>query len=224
MSQPIFSICHASARPAMWLESHDAWWRTCKNQEQVEYIMAIDERWGFKRDESVLLHPQTRIHWCTGKRGAITAWNEAAELSAGKILIMNADDMRPPQDWDAKLLEVIPDLNSEFVVEVSTGPLADDRRLMVLYILSRKRYERLGYVLHPDYTALWVDNEYTEHARLDNVVIDARSLRFEHLHPHQGHGKWDAVYESGNTQDSWNQGVALFNRRKAAGFPRCTPE
>jgi hypothetical protein len=217
---PIFSICHATARPRKWKDSYTAWWDSCKNPDRVEYILAADSRWGFDPSRPPFLNALSKVHWCTGEKKAITGWNEAAAIAQGQVLIANSDDMRPPQNWDEELLKVIPDLNAEFVVEVSSGSLADDRRLMVLYILSRRRYEKLGYIANPAYQALWVDNEFTEHARQDGIVIDARHLHFHHCHPHQDGGAWDEVYASGNTPESWKQGLELFNRRKAAGFPK----
>lgn len=230
--QPIFSICHATARPEQWKASYDDWWAKCDHPETVEYILGVDSRWGFDPTKPPKVGSRSRVFWCTGPLGAHRAWNEIAAVSKGKILIMNADDFRPPEHWDTKLIEALPqtetmwpDLDTEFVMEVSSGPLADNRRLMVLYILSRKRYEKLGYVLYPNYISLWVDNEFTEHARQDGVVIDARHLEFHHFHPHQGDGLFplDAAYEAGNTTEAWNQGIELFNHRKALGFPAWLP-
>ncbi len=222
MSAPMFSLCHASGRPAHWRTCYEDWWKACDNPEAVEYILAIDERWGFDQKAPPEVNERTRLHWCTGKRGSTTAWNEAAALSQGKVLIMVADDLRPPPHWDTELLKVIPEPDAEFVIEVSSAKLPDAARLMVAYLLSRKRYESLGYVINPEYIGIYADNEFGDHARLDGVVIDARHLQFRHFHPYYGDGLFprDAVYDAGNTSEAVVQGLALYTKRKAAGFPR----
>jgi hypothetical protein len=218
----MFSLCHATARPGQWKDCYDAWWSACDNPEAVEYILAIDERWGFNRKNPPAVNERTNLLWCSGKRGSTTAWNSAAELSTGTILIMVADDFRPAPHWDTELLKAIPDPSAEFVVEVSSGKLPDAARLMVLYILSRKRYESLGYVLNPGYISVYADNEFGDQARKEGVVIDARHLMFRHHHPYYGDSLFprDAVYDAGNTPEAAAQGLALYLRRKAAGFPR----
>jgi hypothetical protein len=188
----------------------------------VEYVLAVDERWGFDRKQPPEVNARTRLLWCTGKRGSTTAWNAAAALSGGKVIIMVADDLRPPQHWDTELLKCIKDPNAEFVIEVSSAKLPDAARLMVAYLLSRKRYENLGYVINPEYIGIYADNEFGDHARQDGVVIDARHLQFRHYHPYYGDALFprDAVYDAGNTHEAAVQGLALYTSRKAAGFPR----
>ena len=219
---PMFSLCHATARPDQWKACYDAWWAACDNPDAVEYVLAIDERWGFSHINPPAVNERTRLLWCEGKRGSSTAWNTAAEASTGKILIMVADDFRPPEHWDTELLKTIPSPDAEFVVEVSSGKLPDAARLMVLYILSRKRYESIGYVLNPEYISVYADNEYGDQARKEGVVIDARHLMFRHFHPYYGDSLFprDAVYDAGNTAEAAAQGLAVYRRRKAAGFPR----
>jgi len=220
-STPMFSLCHATARPAQWRACYDDWWASCDNPDAVEYIMTVDERWGFDPKAPPAVNDRTKVLWWAGKRGSTTAWNAAAAEARGQVLIMVADDLRPPEHWDTELLKVIPDPAAEFVVEVSSAKLPDAAGLMVAYLLSRARYEALGYAINPEYIGLYADNEFGDHARMDEVVIDARHLHFRHHHPYYGDGLFpqDAVYASGNTSEAVVQGLALYARRKAAGFP-----
>ena len=43
-----FSILHTSARPEKWREVYDAWIAAADHPEDVEYVLVVDERWGFK--------------------------------------------------------------------------------------------------------------------------------------------------------------------------------
>ena len=45
--KPRFSILHTSARPHAWRAVYDAWLAAADHPEDVEYILVVDERWGF---------------------------------------------------------------------------------------------------------------------------------------------------------------------------------
>lgn len=231
--RPIFSICHATARPGGWQESARAWLSKAKHPEQVEYVLCIDERWGFPKSNPLPIGGPmvSRIVWNEGRRCMVDGFNTAARAATGQILILNSDDMFPPDGWDVTLQRLIrqhrglenagPEVAfaREFVIQVSSGTPADERGLMVLQILSRARYERLGYALYPKYESLFADDDFSEHARHDDVVIDARHITVEHRHP-----DWnpaiarDAVYDHENAPEVWKRGNAIYQKRLASGF------
>lgn len=206
MSRPLFSILHSSARPHQWRKVYDAWISAAAHPELVEYVLCVDERWGFREAqgfaESVneIQHPgevagksPLSVVWNEGRRCYVDGVNTAAKASTGRILIVNADDQYPCEHWDEKVTEAVqqfpalePEYKAdyrEFVIEVSTGtPAEHDRGILVMPILSRARYERLGYVLYPEYESMYADNEFCEHAKQDHCIIDARHLFFPHRH------------------------------------------
>lgn len=235
--RPIFSICHTTARPNGWQESACAWKEKATHSESVEYALCIDERWGFgsnTRAEVELSRfefGKYKIIWNTGRKCMVDGFNTAAKAATGQILILNSDDMFPPEGWDEFLIEAIERWDpitigykigsvQDFVIQVSSGTPADERGLMVLQILSRARYERLGYALYPEYESLFVDDDFSEHARHDDVVINAQHIVVEHRHP-----DWDAtvprdaVYAHENAPEAWKKGAAIFESRKSGGFP-----
>jgi hypothetical protein len=240
---PLFSICHTTARPNKWRGSYDSWIARAANSEQVEYVLCIDKRWGF--GDTIQLESRHAAHkpneayppelnivvGNTGPKSCVSGWNTAAAASTGKIIILNADDMRPPQDWDEALRKVVIHAtgidpakstmlcDEEMVIHVSVGGEADKRGLIILQILSRARYKRLGYALYPEYDGMYSDNEFQEHAKLDGCYIDARHLRWRHYHPFNGFGLVDEVYNHQNRPESYESGRALFEKRKAEGFP-----
>jgi hypothetical protein len=179
--------------------------------------------------------------------------NIAAKASSGSILIVNADDQFPCPQWDERLIGHMESLvgndygkdparwpdgvfsrdrslwPSSFVIEVSTGtPDEHDRGVMVMPILSRKRYEDQGSeVFYHEYESMFADNDFCEHARQDGVVIDARHLMFPHKHPmfdEQGWkaGDWekilDAQYKAQNSGPAVEIGRRVIERRRAAKF------
>ena len=228
MSLPLFSIAHTTARPERWRASYDSWIARAVNPEQVEYILCCDEKWGFVPVTSDLVdwlnlrNEKNALIWNEGPKSSTSGWNRAAVASTGGIIILNADDMRPPHGWDKDLLRAIAGkdpLKDEFVVHVACGGTADQRGLIILQILSRARYERLGYALFPLYESMYSDDEFTLSAQLDGCYIDARHLRWNHGHPFNNGGDLDEVYRHQNRPQAYETGRKLFEERRAAGFP-----
>ena len=55
--------------------------------------------------------------------------------------------------------------------------LADKKIYMVkTVILSKKRYKKLGYVLHPDFAHVYCDNFHSWISHRDNVVIQRKDI------------------------------------------------
>jgi len=221
VSIPTFSLCHATARvPLGWLDAFRAWQSNCDNWQQVEYILCVDkvdrDKWPviFNR-----LDPDIRFVLNQG-RSCVSAWNTAAAASTGRFLINIADDLYPCPHWDTELLKVIPDLDGEYVVEVKSGTSpADDEwfRLMLQSFVTRPYYERKGYLFHPDYDGWYSDVEFTEVARRDGVVVDARHLTFQHKHWIGTSVPQDAIYSK--QLDGQEEGLAVLGARRALGFP-----
>jgi hypothetical protein len=202
---PLFSILHTSSRPEKWRAVYDAWMSKAAQPANVEYVLCVDRRWGFtaqhvrdaQEDGCNVVENETPYQYS----GYVSGVNLAAKASSGSILIVVADDQFPCEGWDEELLNLLrigqeitsftnPIANgiaagTEFVVEVSTGTVNEhERGIMVMPILSRARYERLGYVFYPAYESMYADNDFCEHARQDGCVIDGRSLPvFPHEHP-----------------------------------------
>lgn len=225
-----FSIIHPSARPDKWLAVYDYWMAKCVNPDDVEYILCVDERWGFQPIVGEWWHEgrATKNHlvWNTGRRCYVDAVNIAAKRATGDILIVIADDQYACEGWDAKLainLSQYPNpQTAKFVVEVSTGtPDEHNRGIIVLPIFSRGWYEHLvGNVFEPAYESMYADNDFCEHARQDGVIIDCRHLpKFLHDHPLGNTSKpWDKAYAEQNRPEAYKLGQRIFDARRLAKF------
>lgn len=235
MSSPLFSILHTSARPGKWREIYDAWMQATVNPADVEYVLCIDPRWGFLLIPELYEVPLDNLLVVqnTGRRCYVDGVNIAAKASSGRILIVNADDQYPCEGWDSKISGFIraayPSIEAwavahESVIEVSTGtPDEHARGIMVMPILSRARYEKLGYVFYPAYESMFADNDFCEHARQDGIVIDARHLMFPHRHPINGQAETDAAYEAQNRPEAFRIGKRILDQRRASGFATLPP-
>jgi hypothetical protein len=212
--------------------------------EDVEYILCVDERWGFRPDGIISpMRSQDTLVWNTGRQCYVDGVNAAAAVATGQILIVNADDQFPCGGWDVALLRLIdtrlgiersvvetvvpavsqildkPGIEGEFVIWVSTGtPLECERRIIVLPILSRARYERYGYVFYPEFESMYADNDLMEQAERDGVIIDGSHLMFPHRHPICDGvpiGEWDAVYQAQNRPEAYRLGQRVIAKRRA---------
>lgn len=224
--QPIFSILHTSARPHEWNKVYQSWLDSAHDPDCVEYVLVVDHDWGFTKLPT--LRTQDKVMWQAGPtHNYVSGVNRAAAASTGRVLIVNADDQYPCQDWDLRLLENIPDLDANYIVLPSTGtPDEHVRRIAVMPILSRTRYLANGYVLYPAYESMFSDNDFLAHARKDNVVIEAKHLLFPHRHPLCGlpgerEKAWenaDHQYKVQNREQAYHVGNSVFEARLAMGF------
>ena len=223
--QPTFSLCHATARvPFGWHDAYSKWIYEADAPQLCEYILVVDAPQGtsINTNEPVYtakIPGTSKVVYQHTHNGCVAPWNKAAKESTGKVLIMVQDDWFPCPHWDTELLRVIPDVEGEYVVDPYVGAYPESRGLMSCGILTRKRYERFGYYHYPGYLSLYGDDEFTEVARRDGVVIPAKHLKMLHDHPIEGSRPFDKVYEQENACTAVELGAKLFAERKSKGFP-----
>lgn len=223
--RPLFSILHTSARPDQWEKVYHAWMNNCVNPSAVEYVLCIDDRWGFTpeimRTIQSKLRPQDRVTLNKGRKCYVDGVNSAAAASTGVILIVNADDQYPCVNWDAELIKLVPQ-SSDFVIQVGTGTTDEfSRGIMVMPILSRPRYEKQNYVFYPAYESMYADNDFYESAVFDKVLVNGSHLLFPHRHPLMDRTvAVDEPYRYQNREEAYSIGRKILDRRRANGFGR----
>lgn len=231
---PIFSILHATAHrlPYGWIEAWQAWSKAATHPKNVEYVLCVHESdiERVKEGASSIMNEEgvRLIITAQGNRYcAVDNWNTAAKASHGRILIMGADDFFPPMNWDGALLSAMSSagkqLHDAFAIHVNVG--SGDPDLASHPIMSRALYEKWGYFLYPEYEGVFCDNDFTAHANLEGVMIDARNLPFDHRHPIKNGVEafrdalqHDAAYAAQNTKARYVQGGEIYKRRKALNF------
>lgn len=217
---PVFSLVFTSVRPQV-MAAVIHLWDSRSALKQHEWCLGIDEG-----NEATLKaahdlaakHTHIKVVVNTGAKTCVAGWNAGAAISKGKIIICVADDFNPPNSWDTGLLAVEPKgwEDGEHVIKTEDGYV---HNIFVLSILTRKRYERFGYVFYPKYLSLFCDTEFGEVATRDGVVIEANHLLFEHCHPDCNKRPRDGADMVHASQERWNLGEMLFNFRKSQGFP-----
>lgn len=114
MSEVLFSICHTTARPDGWQDSYRQWLDNAACLESMEYVLCVDDRWGFTELPRQTWDPRRgeirdcdKAVWNTGRKCLVDGANIAAANAFGKVLIINSDDMFPCWHWDTKILAAI---------------------------------------------------------------------------------------------------------------------
>jgi len=198
------SLLHATRGRALQAkECRDKWLSTAKHPEDIEHIFGIDDD-----DIDSLTNINTQRVIVERGKGCVAAWNACAKASSGDILIQLSDDWEPVQDWDETIRGEFADAEGERVLAISDGHRADD--LLCMAILNRKRYEKQGFMFHPDFFSVYSDNYFTWLAHKDGVIKDARHIVFEHKHPVFNKAEWDPTYLASNAQQNYIQGHGKF--------------
>jgi hypothetical protein len=233
--RPTFSILHTSARPDAWRAVYDAWIANADIAEDVEYILVVDPRWGFGPIEGTAeynwrMRLQDKRVLNTGRMCYVDGVNIAAKHATGQVLIVVADDQFPCERWDVGLRAKLPNAGLDFVARVNTGtPAEKERNITVMPIVSRARYDRLGYLLYPEYESMSSDNDLSEHAQQDGCFLDIETLVFPHRHKWfeaAGAGakfeEWfptaDAAYQRQNRPEAYEIGARVLAERRLSGF------
>jgi hypothetical protein len=188
------------------------WMEKAANQDAIEHIFALDA------DDAESLQYLTlwRNVVVAPGGGPVRAWNAAAEACNGHVLIQLSDDWDPPMGWDQIILDRIGDTSKPAVLQVSDGFRTDN--LLCMAILTRARYIEQGYLFHPDFFSMYSDDWFSECARRDGVVIDARDVVFEHLHPAFGKAEMDATYARSNDSAHYKAGKRHLDRLRVGAI------
>jgi hypothetical protein len=221
ITTPLFSICHATARlPFGWVDAFRQAFENADRCDRLEYILCVDQKSEQQLSETIaqsgdMSGREFKVVVNHGRPCAVDAWNAAAAAATGAILIDQQDDCFFPPHWDTELLKVIGDrdpLQEQFHVHVSRSD--NDRILFGVRIYSRARYEHQSYSQCPEYESMFADDDITERAYKDGVVIEATHLMFEERHPVFRKGEWDEVYARENSPDRYRAGKETIERRR----------
>lgn len=216
-SRPLISLLHATARlPDGWRPAMEAFLAKAKDPANVEYILAVDEHESFSLPEGALSGWGEYALVTKGVTSPVSGYNAAAKVAHGDILMQIADDYSPPEGWDEKIRAAVSDVTRDVVLDVDNSDGV--ARLLPFSILTRAYYDKYGYLFYPRYHGFFADNEFTEQARRDRVIRNARHIVFEHRHPDRGTAPMDAIYE--RQRSHLDEGKQLFRERKAKGFPK----
>ncbi len=219
--QETFSILHPTIRLGAWKTIAQEWIKRADQPEKIEYVLCVDRP--IEELPVVDVAPATGCLIANrGRHCYVDAMNTAAQAAGGKVLVCAADDWFPCPHWDTLLRDAIGDLHREAVVEVDNG---HHPNIIIYPILTRSYYERPGRggcpngeLFYPEYLSMGADDEFTEYARQDGVVIQAKQISFEQRHPWRGAAEMDDAYRHVQSEAAWTAKDRVLPRRRADGF------
>lgn len=137
-----------------------------------------------------------------------------------KIIICMSDDFEfLVKGFDVQIrndmARLFPDTDG--VLHYDDGTM-NGRRLMTMSILGKKYFDRFGYIYHPDYKSVYVDNEETEKARLLGKYFYSPKSIFKHKHWLFNENKKDELNIRNDAPEMYAHDSAVFNKRKQTNF------
>lgn len=164
-------------------------------------------------------HPfESHICICVGdNESVVQAANVAAQKSKGDILIYLSDDFKCPDNWGQLVLKEFEGVTEPRLIKVDDCLQPFHVAVLTIPIMNRALYEKLGYFWHPEYKSMFVDEDLYWTAKKLGALKMCPHLKFPHEHVSIGKADNDETYK--RSAANWEQGKAVFARRKAAGFP-----
>ena len=206
---PKISIIHATkGRPQIAWQRRWQWLCLAQKPLEVEWLFMVDH------DEAVDYTPHQAIRVNPG--GIVNAWNAGAKLAKGDIIIQMSDDWTPPRHWDALISTAMGDTAEEKVLAVSDGLRTD--KLLCMAIMTQSRLKKQGEMFCPEYQVsdgIYSDNEVTDRAYEDGVIVEARHIQFKHENPMFTGGNPDDLLKNHNKPEHYQKGKAIYEKRKA---------
>jgi hypothetical protein len=206
---PRISLLHATrGRWAKASAAMNTWMSRAADPFRVEHIFAIDE------DDAESREKLRRFrHVIAAKDGySVGAWNAAAKVATGDILVQMADDFLPPPEWDKGIIEAIGgNVFAPSVLRVNDGLRKDG--LITMAVVTRRWLEKEGALFDPAFRNVYSDNDLTARARKAGAIIEAPHLLFDHQHPIAGKAENDATYERGNDPAEYPRAEAIYKAK-----------
>lgn len=149
-------------------------------------------------------------------RSVVDATNKAALASRGDILVYLSDDFECFPNWGQAVIAEFQKHKGPTLIKVDDCLQPFHVAVLTIPIMNRELYDKLGYFFHPGYRSMFVDCDLYEVCKRNGSMKMAPHLKFPHNHVSNGKAKDDETYR--RSAANWNQGLELFNKRKAVNF------
>jgi len=221
-----FSIIHPSrGRAIKAAATCEQWLNNYSTYTGCEYILSLDQDdapgqlslYGSLFGKLKKTFPSIVFKIVYGvNQNVVKAMNNGAMRAEGEILVCISDDFDCFKDWDVKLSENI-DVNKGEALLVNQG-IDKYQRNMAIPIMTKKLYERLGYIYYPAYTGMFADDDLTEACNVLGVLKVNKDITFQHNHYTNHKAAMDATYRRHNNKASWELGQRVMERRRSQNF------
>lgn len=180
-----------------------------------EYLVSVDFSDPQLDSYKELMPPESL--WVADNKSVVDATNLIAQRSRGDILIYLSDDFKCPDNWGSLILKEFEGVTEPMLLKVDDCLQKFHVPVLTIPIMNRALYEKLGYFWNPLYKSMFVDEDLYWTAKKLGALKFAEHLKFPHEHVSIGKAENDETYR--RSAANWEQGKAVFAKRKAAGFP-----
>lgn len=208
------SVLHPTCRSKKAREIRKKWFLNAKHPDNIEYLTCFDtkDKSLFFRKKEINNNSTEFFH--PTSIGIVKKINYLGKKANANCIVMSTDDTIPERNWDEKLITTI-NWEEEIVVNTRDGSENKEKRDYIIkgVVVSKKRYEKLGYIFHPELEHLFADDFHSWISYRDDVVIERKDIFLEHLHPLVNNDfkeEWDKFYERVNTKEKYEIGGAIF--------------
>lgn len=222
------SLLHPSrGRPDKAFDTFANWEFQSSGEHEIEWILSVDSTdpklqqyqkifydRGLDRNMD-LISPHSMI--CNLNTSVVQATNMAAKFAMGDILVYLSDDFSCLENWDIMVANQFENVTEPLLIKVDDCLQKFEVPVLTLPIMNRALYEKLGYFWHPEYKSMFVDEDLYWVCRNMGAMKLCPHLKFPHEHPANGKAENDETYT--RSAANWEQGKAVFNKRKLMGFP-----
>jgi len=181
--------------------------------DMAKYVSSITSKYDY-------IKTNINFDFSTTKISSINAHIAGKEFD---VVLCASDDMIPKvYKWDLRIKEEMeknfPNLDG--CVYFNDGYTSG--KLITFSILGKKLYDHFGYIYHPDYKALYCDNEFTEEVKRlgKSKYIDEVIIMHEHYAEKNNSNSGQEDYAAKKTLYFSGRDEFIFNKRKELGFPR----
>lgn len=215
------SLIHPSrGRPVKAFETACEWIN--KAGVDVEYILSLDhsdDLESYMEASKFIFNTASGKNYCfiNDNKSVVEATNNATQHSSGDVLLYLSDDFKCPEDWGQLIIKEFEGVTEPMLLKVDDCLQRFDAPVLTIPIMNRALYNKLGYFWHPEYKSMFVDEDLYWTAKKLGALKLAPHLKFPHEHVSVGKADNDETYR--RSAANWDQGKALFAKRKAAGFP-----
>jgi len=198
------------------------WLEQATGEHVIEHIICLDDDqvldgWCVPPEQSPL---STVSKICYGPRGgSVAAYNRGLYASTGDIIVQVMDDLIPPLRWNSVIVDRLLPVDQPKLLHVSDGTeLHKARRIPLLTVLigTRSYFTKCGYMYHPDYWHTHGDDDQSEKAYREGLVVEATDLTFRHAW--QG-AERDQVARLNYSPHAVGRGRRALVARRNLGFP-----
>lgn len=186
----------------------------------VEHVLSVDlsdDHMSYSRLHIPYLAGSYSRLYANDNKSVVDATNVASKQSKGDILIYLSDDFKCPDNWGQLIIKEFEGIRNPMLLKVDDCLQKFEVPVLTIPIMNRALYEKLGYFWHPEYKSMFVDEDLYWTARKLGALKFAPHIKFPHEHVSVGKAKDDETYR--RSAANWDQGKALFAKRKALGFP-----